>query len=208
MIDETWKSWLDAKGNVRAAVKGDRGRVEVVAVECSLEPDEALDFADAVAEAGAIQGTMLGGMGPDDKGGWTVQMQPSPGLTRRMVDFLCEWLGPVENYTETRAELPFDLPAGVDKMQHSPKPAGQLFPYVLTVERAGGKTPHEKRIEAENERDQLQELVPVLAEFEQEIDPEDGPLPFARATLDMEVLEKLRRLVGVDEQMEPPISGL
>lgn len=153
MADDAWKTWLDDGGHLRIAVKGAGGKVRLRGGDCLLEPDDALDFADAVAEAAAIQGTMLGSMGPGEKGGWTVEMQPSPGLTRRMVDFLCEWLGPAENYTETKAELPFDLPEGVSKMQHSPKPAGELFPYVLTVERAGGKTPHEKRIEAEDERD-------------------------------------------------------
>lgn len=129
------------------AVGGEKGHVSVGSV--TMSPDDALDLADEIAEKAAVQGTMLGGMGPDDKGGWTVKMQPSPGLTRRMVDFLCEWLGPAENYTETPLDLPFALPTDSDKVQMSPKPAGQLYPYVLTVQRAGGKTPHEKRIEAE-----------------------------------------------------------
>jgi hypothetical protein len=138
-------------------VEGRQGRV--IVGFSSMTPDDALDLADQIAEVAAVQGTMLGGMGPDDKGGWTVNMQPSPGLTRRMVDFLCEWLGPAENYTETRADLPFDLPDGTDAMELSPKPAGQVYPYVLTVRRAGGKSPHEKRIEAETERDQYREAL-------------------------------------------------
>lgn len=196
--DDTWKSWRDSDGNITAAVKGERGRVRIVATYASLEPDDALDFADAIAEAAAIQGAMLGSMGPDNKGGWTVQAQPSPGLMRRMVAFLCEWLGPAENYTETPVGLPFDLPAGGDSMEMRPKPAGQVQPYVLTVQRAGGKTPHEKRLEAEAERDALRDAIHSLIgeEFYRRV--HDGRPDGWEAHLTDDEMARWSRIAGVE----------
>lgn len=128
------------------SVTGSGGKVDVQGTE--LTPDQALDLADWIVSEAVGQGTTLHGMGPTP-GGWTVNAQPSEGLADRMKAFLIEWLGPAVNYTETPIDLPFDP----GDYETGLKPRGEVHRYVLTVVRAGGKTPHEKRLEAERERD-------------------------------------------------------
>ncbi|ACU71837.1 hypothetical protein Caci_2928 [Catenulispora acidiphila DSM 44928] len=60
-------------------------------------------------------------------------------------------LGDAENYSETRVDFP------KEKCELEVKLAGELDQYVLTAQRAGKLTPHEARVKAEEEAEQLRE---------------------------------------------------
>lgn len=65
-------------------------------------------------------------------------------------------LGDAENYSEIRADFP------TEKFELELKLAGELERYVITVQRAGKMTPHEARVKAEAERDELRAKLEAL----------------------------------------------
>jgi hypothetical protein len=82
--------------------------------------------------------TMMGGMGPDRTGAWTLNAHPPHDVVWAMAAALAESIGNAPNYQETGITF-------------SPKPAGQArAEFALTVQRVDGKTPHQLRQAAED----------------------------------------------------------
>ena len=123
-----------------------------IGVTAWIDPDDALAASDLLCEF-AADCTGFAGMDIDEDGA-TVKTRPLHSITERFAAFLAEWLDfrGAENYTETVAELSTSTP----DQEASVSPAGTFGAYTITVCRAGGKTPHELRREAEKRADALQ----------------------------------------------------
>lgn len=178
----TWQGYAGSRITVTAA--NSTIRIEVTG-DLGLSPDDALDLAEYISEQAAVHGTTIDITAPLSEG---ILLHPPAGIQRRMVAFLCEWLGAAVNYNETPFSVPADLGDG-DTLEF--KRAGEIHPYVLTVVRAGGKTPHQMRQEAEA---RLTDAVAAVHDIEH------GALRWEHPQWPhVELLRGLRTALGIDE---------
>lgn len=95
----------------------------------------------------------------DFRNGLAMDLEPAQEQVAIWVGAARGMLGDAPNYTETRMDVPTD---DDPKVSMEVKLAGELDRYVFVLQRVGGLTPHEARMKAEAERDE------VLAEMREE----------------------------------------
>lgn len=82
-----------------------------------------------------------------------LDLEPARELVAIWVSAARTMLSDAPNYSETRIDLP---PTDADpKVSMEVKLAGELERYAFTLQRVGALTPHEARVRAEQERDEL-----------------------------------------------------
>jgi hypothetical protein len=86
------------------------------------------------------------------RNGANLELQPAQDMVALWVAAARTMLGDAENYSETPVGLPSSVSMDV-------KLASEYEMFTLTVQRAGKLTPHQARERAEQQRDELQELL-------------------------------------------------